>query len=1160
MSALVQAPLVQSAIGSKSKVLVLTSNAKNFLAAKTVLLQEVGVTVDDPSRFVVQGVEDLSGFEPLANPKLGAIDTKKAEASLVAAVRACITRDVSISSILLECTELPPYEDALRKATSLPVFSVISLFTFFYNSRAPSTFRLPAVEAPEPAVDLPPARDEKGDLRDDARERVQRSCEKALASVRELVDETLVDSKADFFIDVREPNIRAAVWSRLRLLDRVVPALRAQTTTETINEVPLAGLNIHVTDLWTHYLPLACSLHERYLGHCKKWAAAGGEREAFVVGINAPPGCGKSTLVQLLKLLLRTASESEGVNSLNVVHVGSDDLYMTKAQRKAAGISSRLKIESIDVGFAETVLWALKRSTDTSPPVRIPRFNKGTDEREPEALWSVAEGRVDIVLFEGWRVGVVHPLYKCFNDTLDCLVCIEADIDAIRTWKLESGRRDAESAGVPFDEEEKIAAFDRDIKPFVEMYETPLVKTADLVMRKAACHSIMSLDRKLIEKLETIAQFQLSTAGELTIEFVEKTLANLGMRSASRWVFDLLHRRGVSWSLPKSLFVSLLATAIESSSAANKSFYFRQQTTTLKTGVSWMPSSLDEPFRCASGYSSLLDTQAAVNEAAGQLEAALGMGISPSLLVFHATVSHDAHALRKALIARYPGSGVLHGASSCQGVMTERGSCTPDHGHALALFAIDDRHGVYSTGIAPLSSPLPDDQTARIDAARLAGEQAALRAKKSVEEAVAGAKPDMLLLSATPNLEEHIMEGIASIFPGVPIYGGSAADDNLERKWFVCSTEDVYHGDAVLLTAMYTSCHVAVSLATLHKETAHRVLVTKLGADSRTIAEIDHKPAAERLAELGTSGDGPLRKLGVTISHALEELRSPTAGKDEVNIQSDSSLCPLARASVDGDGTRHFQLIHPSCLRRDGSVTTFAAVQEQEELVLLSVKSEGELAEAAEGTARAAVDLSQLSPTFGEAQGALLIYCAGCFMALRPHMASVAERIKSGLPSPDGKDLPFVCGFTFGEQGPVGIGGESVHCNLMFNICLFGGPKVPPPPSSQTTGPPSPNTPSTKSIVRRVRDFLLQPENFQSMSQMLHDFDADGDTVITPDEFDKTLRRFGFQLTPDERQVVIDAIDRDQNGQISYSEMFRYLQGVPRGRGKSWWEAGAEVA
>ena len=30
--------------------------------------------------------------------------------------------------------------------------------------------------------------------------------------------------------------------------------------------------------------------------------------------------------------------------------------------------------------------------------------------------------------------------------------------------------------------------------------------------------------------------------------------------------------------------------------------------------------------------------------------------------------------------------------------------------------------------------------------------------------------------------------------------------------------------------------------------------------------------------------------------------------------------------------------------------------------------------------------------------GALLIYCAGCFLALQPHMDSVAERIRRGLP------------------------------------------------------------------------------------------------------------------------------------------------------------------
>lgn len=95
---------------------------------------------------------------------------------------------------------------------------------------------------------------------------------------------------------------------------------------------------------------------------------------------------------------------------------------------------------------------------------------------------------------------------------------------------------------------------------------------------KAASHSILSLDCALIEKLERIAAFRLQTSGgsELTIDCVEETLDALGRRSAARWVFELLHRRGVVTTLSKELFVSTLATAINSSSAANRSFYFRQ--------------------------------------------------------------------------------------------------------------------------------------------------------------------------------------------------------------------------------------------------------------------------------------------------------------------------------------------------------------------------------------------------------------------------------------------------------------------------------------------------------------------------------------------------------------------------------------------------------
>ena len=190
--------------------------------------------------------------------------------------------------------------------------------------------------------------------------------------------------------------------------------------------------------------------------------------------------------------------------------------------------------------------------------------------------------------------------------------------------------------------------------------------------------------------------------------------------------------------------------------------------------------------------------------------------------------------------------------------------------------------------------------------------------------------------------------------------------------------------------------------------------------------------------------------------------------------------------------------------------------------------------------------------TFGEVRGAMLIYCAGCFLALQPHMQSVAERIRRGLPSHhDGEPLPFACGFTFGEQGPIG-GKESTHGNLMFNICLFGGPKSQPSASdggfqrseSPPTSPLSPSSSSKKaSLYKRVRQFLLHPSRFHSMSHILAEFDADGDSTITPKEFHDTLLRFGFDISDEERALLIDAIDGDGDGYISYTELFVYLQG-----------------
>ena len=111
------------------------------------------------------------------------------------------------------------------------------------------------------------------------------------------------------------------------------------------------------------------------------------------------------------------------------------------------------------------------------------------------------------------------------------------------------------------------------------------------------------------------------------------------------------------------------------------------------------------------------------------------------------------------------------------------------------------------------------------------------------------------------------------------------------------------------------------------------------------------------------------------------------------------------------------------------------------------------------------------------------------------------------MPAPDGKPLPFACGFTFGEQGPIGKT-ESMHANLMFNICLFGGLEA--SPRGAVVAPRGPSRFDGQVVFRRVRQFLLHPDRFPAVGS---DREFERPRSRTPREFVATLRRFGFVLT-----------------------------------------------
>jgi hypothetical protein len=137
----------------------------------------------------------------------------------------------------------------------------------------------------------------------------------------------------------------------------------------------------------------------------------------------------------------------------------------------------------------------------------------------------------------------------------------------------------------------------------------------------------------------------------------------------------------------------------------------------------------------------------------------------------------------------------------------------------------------------------------------------------------------------------------------------------------------------------------------------------------------------------------------------------------------------LGRAVGSAGGLPYYRLSHPETLKKDGSLTLFASVEEGEKIALMEgsidslVKRAGRVASAA---------LSAGGMRAEDASGALLIYCAGCMLAVREQMSDVVVSVNEVL-----KGKPFLGMFTFGEQGCF-IGGENRHGNLMMSVVVFG--------------------------------------------------------------------------------------------------------------------------
>ena len=125
LSSLIQLPFVTATLEDNAQVAIFTANGSTFhhQAMQEVLVKQCGNTLA-ARRYVIVGCEDVPGFDAVANGEK--VDTAKVEPGMVAKAKAVLAKHHRIQAFLFECTELPPYSNAVREATGLPVLDCVT--------------------------------------------------------------------------------------------------------------------------------------------------------------------------------------------------------------------------------------------------------------------------------------------------------------------------------------------------------------------------------------------------------------------------------------------------------------------------------------------------------------------------------------------------------------------------------------------------------------------------------------------------------------------------------------------------------------------------------------------------------------------------------------------------------------------------------------------------------------------------------------------------------------------------------------------------------------------------------------------------------------------------------------------------------------------------
>ena len=196
------------------------------------------------------------------------------------------------------------------------------------------------------------------------------------------------------------------------------------------------------------------------------------KKKPFILGLSGGQGSGKTTISSIISIILSKYFK------LNVFKISIDDFYKTRKKRLELSkkVHPLLMVRGVPgTHDINVMLDFFKRTKEKKfKSIKLPRFNKATDDRYNKKLWYSVKRRPDVIIFEGWCVGAkaeqnytlktpinsleklkdqkiiwrrfvnkqLKSKYKKLYDQLNCLLFIKAkNFSLLRQWRIKQEKK-----------------------------------------------------------------------------------------------------------------------------------------------------------------------------------------------------------------------------------------------------------------------------------------------------------------------------------------------------------------------------------------------------------------------------------------------------------------------------------------------------------------------------------------------------------------------------------------------------------------------------------------------------------------------------------------------------------------------------------------------